>query len=193
MTEEEMMDLALRLSEQEASITALRLQKEEEAMMKAIHESVSTESVASERQKVQRCCWYNTQNNLQEDFSDPSLLDRNSRVLWGRITVILTQISSIWHKEFRIYRSLYLVNEFRSRLWFLSPRWHSRVRPPRVRACCLILRCHSGSAHDGNSCTQTGSWRLRTAAQRRRIWTEVSPFWCTISCSHFGFSGLSWR
>lgn len=44
MTEEEMMDLALRLSEQEASITALRLQKEEEAMMKAIHESVSTAS-----------------------------------------------------------------------------------------------------------------------------------------------------
>lgn len=44
MTEEEMMDLALRLSEQEASITALRLQKEEEAMMKAIQDSVSTES-----------------------------------------------------------------------------------------------------------------------------------------------------
>lgn len=58
MTEEEMMDLALRLSEQEASITALRLQKEEEAMMKAIHESVSTESVASERKhkQVQLCC-----------------------------------------------------------------------------------------------------------------------------------------
>lgn len=43
MTEEEMMDLALRLSEQEASITALRLQKEEEEdMMKALQESVST-------------------------------------------------------------------------------------------------------------------------------------------------------
>lgn len=60
MTEEEMMDLALRLSEQEASITALRLQKEEEAMMKAIHESVSTESalLASERKhkQVQLCC-----------------------------------------------------------------------------------------------------------------------------------------
>ncbi|XP_041808912.1 BRCA1-A complex subunit RAP80 isoform X2 [Chelmon rostratus] len=40
MTEEEMMDMALRLSEQEASITALRLQKEEEAMMKAIQESM---------------------------------------------------------------------------------------------------------------------------------------------------------
>ncbi|XP_027129353.1 BRCA1-A complex subunit RAP80 isoform X2 [Larimichthys crocea] len=40
MTEEEMMDLALRLSEQEASITALRLQKEEEAMMKAIQDSM---------------------------------------------------------------------------------------------------------------------------------------------------------
>ncbi|KAI3373906.1 hypothetical protein L3Q82_022473 [Scortum barcoo] len=40
MTEEEMMDLALRLSEQEATITALRLQKEEEAVMKAIHESM---------------------------------------------------------------------------------------------------------------------------------------------------------
>uniref|UniRef100_A0A8C2Z1C4 RAP80 N-terminal domain-containing protein n=1 Tax=Cyclopterus lumpus TaxID=8103 RepID=A0A8C2Z1C4_CYCLU len=42
MTEEEMMDLALRLSEQEASVTALRVQQEEEAMMKAIQESVST-------------------------------------------------------------------------------------------------------------------------------------------------------
>lgn len=43
MTEEEMMDLALRLSEQEASVTALRRQQEDEAMMKAIEESVSTE------------------------------------------------------------------------------------------------------------------------------------------------------
>ncbi|XP_053297910.1 BRCA1-A complex subunit RAP80 [Pleuronectes platessa] len=39
MTEEEMMDLALRLSEQEASNTALQLQREEEAVMKAIEES----------------------------------------------------------------------------------------------------------------------------------------------------------
>lgn len=37
-----MMDLALRLSEQEASVTASRLQQEEEAVMKAIQESVST-------------------------------------------------------------------------------------------------------------------------------------------------------
>ncbi|KAM9348562.1 uncharacterized protein uimc1 [Symphorus nematophorus] len=44
MTEEEMMDLALRLSEQEASITALRLQKEEEAMMKAIQESMVSQT-----------------------------------------------------------------------------------------------------------------------------------------------------
>lgn len=44
MTEEEMIDLALHLSEQEASIVAIRRQKEEEeAMMKAIQESVSTE------------------------------------------------------------------------------------------------------------------------------------------------------
>ncbi|KAG7231455.1 hypothetical protein INR49_011900 [Caranx melampygus] len=40
MTEDEMMDLALRLSEQEASDRALRLQQEEEAMMKAIQESL---------------------------------------------------------------------------------------------------------------------------------------------------------
>ncbi|XP_068456018.1 serine/arginine repetitive matrix protein 2 isoform X2 [Clinocottus analis] len=40
MTEEEMMDLALRLSEQEASVHALRVQQEEEAMMKAIQESM---------------------------------------------------------------------------------------------------------------------------------------------------------
>ncbi|XP_074529071.1 uncharacterized protein uimc1 isoform X2 [Halichoeres trimaculatus] len=44
MTEEEMMDLALRLSEQEASITALRLQKEEEAVMKAIQESMVSQT-----------------------------------------------------------------------------------------------------------------------------------------------------
>ncbi|XP_029376049.1 uncharacterized protein uimc1 isoform X2 [Echeneis naucrates] len=40
MTEEEMMDLALRLSEQEATKTALRVQQEEEAVMKAIEESM---------------------------------------------------------------------------------------------------------------------------------------------------------
>ncbi|XP_029303348.1 BRCA1-A complex subunit RAP80 isoform X3 [Cottoperca gobio] len=44
MTEEEMMDLALRLSEQEASVTALRLQQEEEAMMKAIQESIVSQT-----------------------------------------------------------------------------------------------------------------------------------------------------
>lgn len=39
------MDLALRLSEHEASIAALRMQEdEEEAMLKAIQESVSAES-----------------------------------------------------------------------------------------------------------------------------------------------------
>lgn len=43
MTEEEMIDLALRLSEQEARIVAIRRQEEEEeAMKKAIQESVST-------------------------------------------------------------------------------------------------------------------------------------------------------
>ncbi|TDH05246.1 hypothetical protein EPR50_G00141570 [Perca flavescens] len=40
MTEEEMMDWALRLSEQEASASALRQQQEEEAMKKAIQESM---------------------------------------------------------------------------------------------------------------------------------------------------------
>ncbi|XP_054873076.1 BRCA1-A complex subunit RAP80 isoform X2 [Amphiprion ocellaris] len=40
MTEEEMMDLALRLSEQEASVTALRRRQEEEEVMKAIEESM---------------------------------------------------------------------------------------------------------------------------------------------------------
>uniref|UniRef100_A0A8D0APX6 BRCA1-A complex subunit RAP80 n=1 Tax=Sander lucioperca TaxID=283035 RepID=A0A8D0APX6_SANLU len=40
MTEEEMMDLALRLSEKEASAAAFRQQQEEEAMMKAIQESM---------------------------------------------------------------------------------------------------------------------------------------------------------
>lgn len=40
-----MMDLALRLSEQEASVSALRRREEEEAVMKAIQESVSVEDV----------------------------------------------------------------------------------------------------------------------------------------------------
>ncbi|XP_063750809.1 uncharacterized protein uimc1 isoform X1 [Eleginops maclovinus] len=44
MTEEEMMDFALRLSEQEASVTALRLRQEEEAMMKAIQESIVSQT-----------------------------------------------------------------------------------------------------------------------------------------------------
>eukprot|EP00064_Thunnus_orientalis_P017051 superscaffoldBa00003521_g17126 len=44
MTEEEMMDLALRLSEQEASVSALRQQQEEEAMMKAIQESMVSQT-----------------------------------------------------------------------------------------------------------------------------------------------------
>ncbi|KAJ4929595.1 hypothetical protein JOQ06_018618 [Pogonophryne albipinna] len=47
MTEEEMMDLALRLSEQEASVTALRQQQEEEAMMKAIQESIVSQTQPS--------------------------------------------------------------------------------------------------------------------------------------------------
>ncbi|XP_055358095.1 BRCA1-A complex subunit RAP80 [Betta splendens] len=40
MSEEEMMDLALRLSEREATVTASRLKQEEEAVMKAIKESM---------------------------------------------------------------------------------------------------------------------------------------------------------
>ncbi|XP_008276340.1 neurofilament heavy polypeptide [Stegastes partitus] len=51
MTEEEMMDLALRLSEQEASVTALRRRQEEEAVMKAIEESMVDQS--QERQASQ--------------------------------------------------------------------------------------------------------------------------------------------
>lgn len=47
MTEEEMLDLAMRLSEQEASNTALRQRQEEETMRKAIAESlyVSVENI----------------------------------------------------------------------------------------------------------------------------------------------------
>ncbi|XP_072302104.1 uncharacterized protein uimc1 [Eucyclogobius newberryi] len=44
MTEEEMMDLALRLSEQEASVTARRLQEEDEAVRKAIQDSMFNDS-----------------------------------------------------------------------------------------------------------------------------------------------------
>ncbi|XP_037544140.1 uncharacterized protein uimc1 [Nematolebias whitei] len=44
MTEEEMMDLALRLSEREASASALQRQQEEEAVMKAIQESMVSQT-----------------------------------------------------------------------------------------------------------------------------------------------------
>lgn len=43
MTEDEEMDLALQLSKQEASNTALRQQQEDENVMKAIQESVSSD------------------------------------------------------------------------------------------------------------------------------------------------------
>lgn len=44
LSEEEMMDLALQLSQQEASVAVLQLQRrEEEDVMKAIEESVSTD------------------------------------------------------------------------------------------------------------------------------------------------------
>lgn len=75
MTEEEMMDLALRLSEQEASVAAIRLQKEEEeAMMKAIEESVSTvESEEHGRNDLQknknRCTAETNQTIWFKDFS----------------------------------------------------------------------------------------------------------------------------
>ncbi|KAJ0004069.1 hypothetical protein NQD34_010283 [Periophthalmus magnuspinnatus] len=44
MTEEEMMNLALRLSEQEANITAQRIQEEEDAVRRAIQDSMLSES-----------------------------------------------------------------------------------------------------------------------------------------------------
>nr|XP_043898744.1 uncharacterized protein uimc1 isoform X1 [Solea senegalensis]XP_043898746.1 uncharacterized protein uimc1 isoform X1 [Solea senegalensis]XP_043898747.1 uncharacterized protein uimc1 isoform X1 [Solea senegalensis] len=49
MTEEEMMKLAVRLSEQEASDTARRLQQEEEAVMKAIQESMVDQTSSQSR------------------------------------------------------------------------------------------------------------------------------------------------
>lgn len=52
MTEEEMMDMALRLSEQEASVTALRVQQEDEAMMKAIQESMFNETQPAQRRRL---------------------------------------------------------------------------------------------------------------------------------------------
>ncbi|XP_047463905.1 BRCA1-A complex subunit RAP80 isoform X2 [Mugil cephalus] len=57
MTEEEMMDLALRLSKQEASVSALRQREEDEAVMKAIQESVSAEMVdqASQSESLRLC------------------------------------------------------------------------------------------------------------------------------------------
>ncbi|TNN56189.1 BRCA1-A complex subunit RAP80 [Liparis tanakae] len=54
MTEEEMMDLALRLSEQEASVNALRVQQEEEAMMKAIQESMGSQTQAGSPSQSRR-------------------------------------------------------------------------------------------------------------------------------------------
>uniref|UniRef100_A0A8D3EA56 BRCA1-A complex subunit RAP80 n=1 Tax=Scophthalmus maximus TaxID=52904 RepID=A0A8D3EA56_SCOMX len=72
MTEEEMMDLALRMSEQEASDDAFRLQQEEAAVMKAIEESVST--------NLSSC--HNL--DLLSNHSSGSALDPNSRGGRGR-------------------------------------------------------------------------------------------------------------
>ncbi|XP_029483479.1 BRCA1-A complex subunit RAP80-like isoform X1 [Oncorhynchus nerka] len=63
MTEEEMLDLAMRLSEQEASNTALRQRQEEETMRKAIAESLyadrhthpHSESLLVDRSPTQKC------------------------------------------------------------------------------------------------------------------------------------------
>ncbi|XP_075957610.1 uncharacterized protein uimc1 isoform X2 [Anarhichas minor] len=52
MTEEEMMDMALRLSEQEASVTALRVQQEDEAMMKAIQESMFNQTQPAQSRRL---------------------------------------------------------------------------------------------------------------------------------------------
>lgn len=56
MTEEEMMDMALRLSKEEASVTATRLQEEEEAVKRAIQDSMMSEHsqslIASTRRKL---------------------------------------------------------------------------------------------------------------------------------------------
>lgn len=51
MTEEEMLDLALQLSKQEASSAALRMQQEEEDIKKAIEQSVSVEQWIEMEQK----------------------------------------------------------------------------------------------------------------------------------------------
>uniref|UniRef100_UPI0037E840C5 BRCA1-A complex subunit RAP80 n=1 Tax=Semicossyphus pulcher TaxID=241346 RepID=UPI0037E840C5 len=68
MTEEEMMDLALRLSKQEASITALRQQKEEEAVMKAIQESMVSQT--------QPCPPYESQSLLADAEASLRLCSR---------------------------------------------------------------------------------------------------------------------
>ncbi|XP_026183635.1 BRCA1-A complex subunit RAP80 isoform X2 [Mastacembelus armatus] len=52
MTEEQMIDLALRLSEQEASVTALRLQQEEDTMKKAIQDSMVGQTQPSQSQRL---------------------------------------------------------------------------------------------------------------------------------------------
>ncbi|XP_034539259.1 uncharacterized protein uimc1 isoform X3 [Notolabrus celidotus] len=76
MTEEEMMDLALRLSEQEASITALRLQKEEEAVMKAIQESMVSQT--------QPCPSFQSQNMPSDAESQLRLCSRRKLLYSNR-------------------------------------------------------------------------------------------------------------
>lgn len=73
------MDLALRLSEQEASITALRLQKEEEAVMKAIHESMVGQT--------QPCPPSQSQNPLTDIETSLRLCSRRKLLYPNRKTV----------------------------------------------------------------------------------------------------------
>ncbi|XP_068186599.1 BRCA1-A complex subunit RAP80 isoform X2 [Antennarius striatus] len=71
MTEDEMMDLALRLSEQEASITALRRQKEEEAVMKALQESVISQTCPPPQCPSETSCMTSRQKRV---YSNGKLL-----------------------------------------------------------------------------------------------------------------------
>ncbi|XP_029704117.1 BRCA1-A complex subunit RAP80 isoform X4 [Takifugu rubripes] len=87
MTEEEMIDLALNLSEQEANIVAIRRQKEEEeAMMKAIRESMRPQN---------QLCPFQSQSLLDETAAPSMICPR--RKLWysnGNSTSAVSQGAS---------------------------------------------------------------------------------------------------
>lgn len=151
------MDLALRLSEQEASIVAIKRQKEEEeAMKKAIQESVSTTPLP--------VCKYGP--FVSQFLSHP--LKRNFQ---PSFIMSVNQSRDLCRVLCSVMKSVLVLSRWPSRI--------SRVLLQKVRACWMKRMLPPSSALAGNSRTQmegrARSVRRHQAAPQRRSRNEVKP------------------